>query len=115
MFVRNSRSLHGRSNQCKVCDSKYKVARRAAVQAKVDSVKRMPCTDCGGKFPSVAMDFDHVKGEKRWSIAAGIRLGRQWEEIAAELEKCVLVCANCHRVRTWASERHYPNTGAKGS
>ena len=35
----------------------------------VDELKRNPCTDCGNTFPTVAMDFDHVRGEKEASIS----------------------------------------------
>lgn len=58
-----------------------------------------PCTDCGRTYHFSAMDFDHVKGDKKYSIA---RMGSsRWEVVLAEIEKCELVCANCHRVRTW--------------
>ncbi len=115
LFTQNAPSSHGRANLCKGCSSTRVVVYRAAIQAKVDAAKNAPCVDCSGEFHPVAMDFDHVRGEKRWTIALGIRLGRPWEEIEEEIAKCDLVCANCHRVRTWASERHYPNTGAKGT
>lgn len=47
------------------------------------------------------MDFDHVKGNKVSGIA--IMVGYKtisMEELLAEMEKCELVCANCHRIRT---------------
>lgn len=74
-FVRNKRSLHGRMNLCKACNSKYQVRHRSTVQAEVDKVKGGECVDCSGTFNPVAMDFDHIRGEKQWTIAAGIRLG----------------------------------------
>ena len=113
LFTKNCHSSHGRSNLCKACWSIKVVGFRAKRQAQVDTAKAGPCVDCGGEFNPVAMDFDHVRGEKRWTIAMGVRLGRPWGEIKIEITKCDLVCANCHRVRTWASERPYPNMGAK--
>lgn len=74
-------------------------ARRAARDiAYVNTLKAAPCSDCGGTFPPCAMDFDHVRGEKRRGIAAAI--GRSRAALLRELEKCELVCANCHRIRT---------------
>ena len=61
------------------------------------------CMDCGYKEHSEALDFDHRPGvEKKFNLSRGYTL--PLEEIIAEIEKCDVVCANCHRVRT-ASRR----------
>ena len=70
-----------------------------AFRARLDPLKEKPCTDCGSTFPVVAMDFDHVRGEKVSSITE-MWAGYSWSEVEAEIAKCELVCANCHRVRT---------------
>lgn len=62
------------------------------------SLKGSPCTDCGGCFPAVAMDLDHVRGEKVAGISAMWSWGR--DLVLAELAKTELVCACCHRLRT---------------
>ena len=69
------------------------------------SVKAGPCADCGHTYPPVVMDFDHVpeRGVKLRAIAR--MWSRSKEAIVAEIAKCDLVCANCHRLRTWA-RRH---------
>jgi hypothetical protein len=59
-----------------------------------------PCTDCGYNYPAVCMDFDHVRGTKVANVAALCSQGISLEKIDAELAKCELVCANCHRLRT---------------
>jgi hypothetical protein len=68
----------------------------------LDVLKDFPCLDCGERFPPIAMDFDHVRGEKTKSISYLVR-NSTWEAVLKEIAKCDLVCANCHRVRT--SER----------
>lgn len=58
-----------------------------------------PCTDCGNFFISCVMEFDHIDDNKEHNIARLVNLGQKgkaWNEI----EKCELVCANCHRVRS---------------
>lgn len=60
--------------------------------------KDRPCMDCGGRFPSVAMDFDHVEGDKIAHV--GAMTTASVDRLLAEIEKCEVVCANCHRVRT---------------
>lgn len=59
--------------------------------------EKHPCTDCGGFFPSYVMDFDHLN-DKRYTISNMQTLSI--EALLAEMEKCELVCANCHRIRT---------------
>lgn len=59
-----------------------------------------PCTDCGQFFLSVVMDFDHVKGEKLFNIGPSVNSYSR-TRILTEIEKCELVCANCHRIRTY--------------
>ena len=53
------------------------------------------CVVCGGSFHRAAMDFHH-----RDSNQKDIKLNGHtvWENIVDELDKCDLVCANCHRV-----------------
>lgn len=71
----------------------------AARMEYIDEVKNQPCEDCGGSFPPCAMDFDHVRGEKRFQI--GGNTFKNWDQLLGEIAKCDVVCANCHRIRTW--------------
>lgn len=64
--------------------------------------KNNPCTDCRNKYHPDAMEFDHVRGTKRFELSKANGYGAA--SVAAELAKCDLVCANCHRIRT-ASRR----------
>lgn len=62
-----------------------------------------PCSDCGVNYPYYIMDFDHVRGEKLGNVADLIRVkGRN--KVFEEIDKCELVCSNCHRQRTY--DRH---------
>lgn len=61
-------------------------------------IKSHPCADCGGSFHTEAMDFDHVRSPKLDRVANMWRYARI--TVLAEIAKCDLVCANCHRIRT---------------
>lgn len=64
-------------------------------------LKSKPCVDCGNTFPICCMDFDHKEGEiKKYNIGTMFAHHYGRELILEELEKCELVCANCHRIRT---------------
>lgn len=57
------------------------------------------CTDCGYATHPAALDFDHLPGTtKVRDIKSGQQLG--WAALQAEVAKCEVVCANCHRIRT---------------
>lgn len=58
------------------------------------------CIDCEHFFPACAMDFDHVQGEKVAGVAKLVISGCSLDKISLEIEKCELVCACCHRIRT---------------
>lgn len=71
-----------------------------AVENLILDLKSKPCLDCGGTFAAVSMDFDHVRGVKVLSISYMARFGYSVANIIKEMDKCEVVCANCHRVRT---------------
>lgn len=56
------------------------------------------CHDCGYNEYPEALDFDHVRGDKEFNIGSGNTY--TIERLLAEIEKCEVVCANCHRLRT---------------
>jgi hypothetical protein len=58
------------------------------------------CADCGWNAGARALDWDHVRGHKSGGIATMIANRRTLREIYAEMSKCEVVCANCHRIRT---------------
>lgn len=69
-------------------------------RAWLHKLKDVPCLDCGVKYPPVCMDFDHRTGEtKLFNIATITRWNNS--NIDTELAKCDIVCANCHRIRTY--------------
>lgn len=79
-----------------------RVKRRDRLAEWINQFKCKPCADCGGEFPPYLMDFDHVRGEKLDDVC-GMRMRTvSREAIRAEIEKCEVVCANCHRARTHA-------------
>jgi len=59
------------------------------------------CVDCGESDP-VVLEFDHVRGEKLFTISLNF-CDRRWELIEEEIAKCDVRCTNCHLVRTIAT------------
>lgn len=65
----------------------------------LDHFKSGPCSDCGRKFPSVCMDFDHRDPSTK-TYAIGDMNYSMRKAFLEEVKKCDLVCSNCHRIRT---------------
>ena len=62
-----------------------------------------PCVDCG-ETDIVVLEFDHL-AQKLADISKFANGSRSWERIAAEIAKCEVRCANCHRRKTLAHAR----------
>lgn len=71
--------------------------RRRAIKLKAIEYKGGKCVCCGYNEHPGVLDFHHLDQTlKEFSIgAAGYT--RSWEKVKTELDKCILVCANCHR------------------
>ncbi len=58
------------------------------------------CEDCGGVFLECAYDFHHLDPTKKdFNVGAKLGKGMTIDTVKVELDKCVLLCANCHRIR----------------
>jgi len=82
---------------------RFKNFRTSADHIKSQKVGR-PCLICNGSFPPCAMDFNHLDHSTKICNIAQL-YGKSKERIDAEIAKCELICANCHRDKT-QSEGH---------
>jgi len=60
------------------------------------------CSDCGKKLPHYVLEFDHVP-ERGKKVDGIFRVFKTYgiETAIKEIEKCDIVCANCHKTRTY--------------
>lgn len=86
---------------CKKCFNAYCVERWINRKKKMIHLKGGKCVDCGIKYDEhnyVIFDFHHKDPslkEKDW----GELRKTSEKNIIKELDKCVLLCSNCHRMR----------------
>lgn len=117
-FAWRDRSAGRRYARCRPCQNAYKREwyrrNEATVRERVrkgrqerllrnariaDTAKAVPCADCGRRYGPEEMDFDHVRGDKRFNISDGRRHVAEGV-LRDEIAKCEVVCAVCHRLRT---------------
>jgi len=107
--------------ECKLCQGtrskrryidnkeKYNVSSKKARRKYIETVrpiiqaaKNKPCADCDTKYPYYVMDFDHRDpSKKEFCIGRATAKTIKLEGILKEIEKCDVVCSNCHRERTY--------------
>ncbi len=101
---------HYAANRQRYIDQAAIVRRRVALERSrylIEFFRSHPCADCGEGDP-VVLEFDHLR-DKSFDIGTML-CARDWETILAEIAKCDVVCANCHRRRT--ARRRAVLTGA---
>jgi hypothetical protein len=69
----------------------------------LDRLKNNPCSDCNGRFHPCQMDFYREDPER--SLISQLLI-RSQKFIISETQKCVLLCANCSRLRNYYRQRH---------
>ena len=75
----------------------YQRRMRSKKRKLINDAKDIPCTDCWIKYPPYVMDLDHL-WNKEFNISKWLIYS--YDRIVAEIAKCEVVCANCHRIRT---------------
>lgn len=108
--------FYGRPNRpsgvygyCKICFNVENDKRRIALKNKAIIYKGSKCMRCGISYPetpSFIFDFHHrdpSTKEKNWT---SIRK-HGWEKIQKEIDKCDLLCSNCHRYAHYGEDERF--------
>ncbi len=97
---KNGLTLHVWSQnrwRCRKCRVEAVQKRRDKIKELAIEYKGGKCCICGYNKCHSALEFHHLNPEtKDFSISAN-GYTRSWKEVKDELNKCILVCANCHR------------------
>jgi hypothetical protein len=67
----------------------------------LDQLRSVPCADCGKRYAQCSMDFDHRDPTRKVARVPSLVGRASLDRILAEAAKCDIVCANCHRLRTF--------------
>lgn len=86
---------------CKKCFNIYIGKRWIEKKIKAIEYKGCSCVDCGLTYPQTpypVFDFHHLNPSEKDVEWIKLRK-RSWDKITYELDKCDLLCSNCHRIR----------------
>jgi len=97
---------------CKLCNKKFKdyqkrgrtrcgscntKIRRFRAKAAAIEYLGSKCKKCGWQGNQAAIQFHH-KDSKEKDFIIGNVANKSWDSIKKEMEKCILLCANCHAI-----------------
>ena len=99
-FTLNKQCTHNREHRCRDCanDMKNTLVKEHKIEAIIDKGGR--CTECSMFYNGqngAAFQFHHVNPENKVASISRL-LGRSYKRLKEELDKCVLICANCHSI-----------------
>lgn len=92
---------------CKSCHNKNTIARGQANKILHVIYKGSKCELCGYDKCLAALEFHHIESREKEKLISRMRY-HSFDKVKPELDKCKLVCSNCHR------EIHYGEWDCKG-
>lgn len=134
-FGKRKTSRDGKQGKCKTYVKEYakiwyetnKDNRRAQIKTSnklakirnqefiIDYLSKHPCIDCGNTDIRV-LEFDHLyPQDKKYNISNLILESCSLMTLKKEIQKCVIRCSNCHKIRTQQQFNHWKSKYAGGS
>lgn len=98
-----NRNEKRKQSYCKGCFNRIIMNRWLERKQKAILYKGNKCFDCNNQFPYPIYDFHHLDPSQKDYDWSKLKL-QSWTTIIKELDKCILLCSNCHRLR------HYKET-----
>lgn len=109
-FFKSKRTKDGLQHQCKSCANTYyqrpgtleKYVKRVRAKDKekrqmLNELKQTLSSTVCGETASCCLEFHHMDPSTKDDTVSNMVGKRRWDAVLAEIEKCVVLCANCHR------------------
>lgn len=99
-YIRKDRAGKKPQSFCKQCNHENTVSRQRQFKLQCLKYRGNSCSKCGYSKCVAALEFHHTDPAQKDFIPSKFR-HTSWEKnkevITKELDKCVVLCANCHR------------------
>ena len=89
---------NGAKTKCKKCHTMEVHHTKRLIKQRAVEYLGGQCVDCGIKGNQWLFDFHHISSSEK-EFHWGNHRTSNWNNLVKELDKCVLLCANCHRTR----------------
>lgn len=93
-FYKNGSTLH---SWCKTCNKENTITRQRNLKKKCVEYLGGKCASCKGVYHPAVYDFHHKDPDKK-DFSLSKRSTTNFQNIVKELDKCLLLCSNCHRI-----------------
>lgn len=90
-------AMYSGTLKCKKCMVEYDYQKRHKIKAKLVEYKGGKCEICGYDKCLNALDFHHKNPENKEFALNTANYNKSFEKLKNEVDKCILICANCHR------------------
>jgi hypothetical protein len=103
-FWKDKSQWDGLDLRCKGCNKDRMKARRYRVKMKIINYLGGECKMCGNTLDDIhytAFDCNHLDPTKKSYTVSKKQISMPWELLKSELDKCELLCSNCHRETTF--------------
>jgi hypothetical protein len=91
------RGKYAGSVYCKICTNEQTMERQRLQKTLAIQYKGGSCIICGYNKCNSALEFHHLDPKEKDFSLGEMKQKKFNDEIKKELDKCVLLCANCHR------------------
>ena len=97
-FYWRNKAAGKRRSDCKYCHNQYVKDKYQERHQEVQKIKSSLCCAKCGDTRFYVLDFHHKNPEEKDDgIAQMLRNNTSWEKVEKEMQKCIPLCANCHR------------------
>jgi 5-methylcytosine-specific restriction endonuclease McrA len=93
----NKNGVIGSSSYCKKCTTEQSLSRMRKLKQQMVDYKGGCCQKCGYDKYIGALEFHHINPEEKDFNPSHLKKYTFDDRVKNELDKCVLLCSNCHR------------------
>lgn len=105
-FSRGEIAFHLSSHVKRQAASKSNMSREKKRKLLQDYKEEVGCVDCGEMYPHFILEFDHLPEHTKVDTLSNL-VSTAYDTILKELDKCEVVCSNCHNIRTYVRSQNW--------